>query len=121
VAEGLGVPLVYMGLARPPPLWEHIEPDPAPGLGEARCAVLRFAVSQFLDRDGRPDVPWAPATRCGTSPCAARLLAALAAGFLPQNHDATGDGLQPSRDEDHAHAGTSCLVSPQTTTDRGSM
>jgi transcriptional regulator with XRE-family HTH domain len=85
VAQGLGVPLVYMGLAHPPPLWERAEPapdpDPKPAPVEPGCVVLRYAVAEFVDGNGATDPVGTLAARCGVDPCAARLLAALAAGL----------------------------------------
>jgi len=113
VAVGLGVPLVYMGLAYPPPLWERVEPVPARDSELAReepgCVVLRFAVAEFTGSGGLPDVAGTLAARCGASPCAARLLAALTAGMALQtdgescrevtsicdNHDEVSSRLQP--------------------------
>jgi transcriptional regulator with XRE-family HTH domain len=84
VAEGLGVPLVYMGLAQPPPLRERAEPasdtNPEPATAESVCLALRFVAAVLYGDDGPADIFEAQAAQCDISPCAARLLAALTAG-----------------------------------------
>jgi transcriptional regulator with XRE-family HTH domain len=73
VAEGLHVPLVYMGLAHPPPLNERAEPAPS----QSSCVVLRYAVAEFLDRVGPPETE----ALCRVLPCPSSLFAAIVAGF----------------------------------------
>jgi transcriptional regulator with XRE-family HTH domain len=102
VAEGLGVPLVYMGLAHPPPMWERAEPAPEPPADptppEPGCVVLRYAEAEFVDGDGVPDVVGTLAARCGLNPCAARLLAALAAGLAIANDGVSSPAAETSVD-----------------------
>jgi transcriptional regulator with XRE-family HTH domain len=98
VAIGLGVPLVYMGLAHPPPMWERAEPAPEPVPQEPGCVVLRYAVAEFVDGDGVPDVVGTLAARCGVDPCAARLLAALAAGLAMANDGVSSPATETSVD-----------------------